>query len=80
MNYTYPILFVLVVIAMPVIVISFERRAWKRRIRRERAEFADAYNAWKRAAHDPYAGEVPALYESAEKAGWNLAYTKSRGA
>lgn len=74
----YPILTLLVFLATPALIILLERRALKRRIRNARAEFAEAYDAWQRAVHDPYTGNVPALYESAEKAGWNLAYQKSR--
>lgn len=72
----YPILTLLAFIATTVLIVTFERRAFKRRIQKARAEFADAYDAWKRAVHDPYTGNVPSLYEAAEKAGWNLEYYK----
>lgn len=69
-----------IIIPIVAATLYLERRAMRRRIIRARAAFADAYDAWKRAVQDPYTGDVPALYESAEKAGWNLAYLKGRNA
>lgn len=69
-------------IILPIVAATLylERLAMRRRIIRARAAFADAYGAWKRAEQDPYTGDVPALYGSAEKAGWDLAYLKRRNA
>lgn len=68
--------FLVAFISMPVIIIVSHRASMRRRVQRARAIFAEAYNAWQRATHDPYTGDVPALHASAEKAGWDLARIK----